>query len=230
MNNLQSSSRLGQHYTRYPNQTNVSPVNNQPLSQHGNVSQVYSQEGNQQRSLTLEPEIKYDSYEYYLVVRSEDRDTTNYPQPQSYRVPIEHDLKNIYSVELIEGYIPDQNNVTQEPYLILDIPELRDHPMISTSSVISNAFTILQMSSPVTSGYFIWFDKRTHENTVKYYRNSKAQLKHLTINIKDNLGNLFDFGDDTAGSPPNKALQNMFIFKIVVREKTHDTLNYRNVF
>jgi len=220
--------KLGQHYTRYSDQ-GYQPSNQNPFNSH-DTNTVYSQQANQQRSTTIEPEIKYSEYEYYIVVRSEDRDTTNYPQPQSYRVPIEHEIKNIHSIELIEGYVPDQNNVTREPYLVLDIPELRDHPMICTSRVISNAFTILQMSSPVTAGYFIWFDKRTHENTVKYYRNSKAQLKHLTINIRDHLGNLFNFGDDTAGSPPNKALQNMFIFKVVVREKSHDTLNYRNVY
>ena len=223
----------GQHYNRYNTPTNISTnlqySNQDAFSQH-DTSQVYSKDVNEQRSVQLEPNVKYSEYEYYIVVRSEDRDTANYPQPQSYRVPIEHTLKNIHSVELIEGYIPDQNNVTQEPYLILDIPELRDHPMISTSAAISNAFTILQMSPPVTAGYFIWFDKRTHENTIKYYRNSKAQLNFLTINIKDNQGNLFDFGDDTAGSPPNKSLQNMFIFKVVVREKSHDALNYRNVY
>ena len=225
---LHQSDNIGQHYTRYSD-PRFGAANSTQFNAH-DTQRVYSRENNQQRSLTLESDIKYDYYEYYLVVRSEDRDVTNYPQPQSYRVPIEHELKNIHSVELIEGYVPDQNNVTQEPYLVLDIPELRDHPMICTNNVISNAFTILQMSSPVTSGYFIWFDKRTHENTVKYYRNSKAQLKHLTINIRDHLGNLFNFGDDTGGSPPNKPFQNMFIFKVVVREKSHDSLNYRNVY
>jgi hypothetical protein len=225
---LHQSDSLGQHYTRYSDKQ-YKPSNQNAFNSR-DTSIVYSQQGNQQRSVTLEPEIKYEDYEYYLVVRSEDRDITNYPQPQSYRVPIEHELKNIHSIELIEGYIPDKNSVTQEPYLVLDIPELRDHPMICTDSMISNAFTLLQMSQPVSAGYFIWFDKRTHENTIKYYRNSKANLKNITINIRDHLGNLFDFGDDTVGSPPNKPLQNMFIFKVVVREKSHDALNYRNVY
>lgn len=224
---LHHSDSIGEHYKRYDD--NPWYTSNYDSFSQNDRSQVYKKENNQQRSLELEPSIKYDLYEYYIVVRSEDRDITNYPNPQSYRINLETSIKNIHSVELIEGYVPDQNSVVQEPYLLLDIPELRDHPMECVSKSVSNSFSILQMSPPVTPGYFIWFDKRTHENTIKYYRNPKARLDYLTINLRDHNGDLFNFGDDTLGTPPNKSLQNMFVFKIVVKEKSHDVLNYRSV-
>lgn len=225
--NLHNSDSLGQHYNRYLE--NPWDTSNYDSFSQNNTSQVYTQKHNQQLSLHTEPNIKYDLYDYYIVVRSEDRNLSNYPNPQSYRINLETSIKNIHSIELIEGYIPDQNNVVQEPYLLLDIPELRDHPMTCISKSISNSFSILQMSPPVTPGYFIWFDKRTHENTIKYYRNPKAQLDHLTINLLDHNGNHFNFGNDTLNSPPNKSLQNMFLFKITVKEKSHDILNYRTI-
>lgn len=225
--NLHQQYNLSDHYRRYEE----NPWN--PYNQNSSTSNAYPEahhkENNQQQSLELEPSMEYEFTEIYVVVRSEDRDLSNYPQPQTYRIDLETSIKNIHSIELIEGYIPDQNNVTQEPYLLLDIPELRDQPMECVSKHISNSFAILQMSPPVTSGYFIWFDKRTHENTIKYYKNTKARLNHLTINIRNHQGELFNFGDDTLSTPPNKSLQNMFVFKIITKEKNHNALNYRTV-
>lgn len=222
------SDQLGEHYYRYGE--NPWSASNFQQYQQNSTNQVYSPAANQQRSVALEPEIKYDYYVKYLVVRSQDRDVANYPQPQQYKINFENTgFRNIHSIELITAIIPDQNNVTQEPYLLLDIPELRDEPMDCVDTNVSNSFTMLQMAQAISSGYFISIDKRTHENIIKYYRTPKARLDHLTINIRNLDGNLFSFGDDTAGSPPNKSLQNVFIFKIVTKEKSHSTLNYRTV-
>ena len=51
----------------------------------------------------------------------------------------------------------------------------------------------------------------------------------MTITILDSAGLPFDFGTDTP-SPPNKAFQNTFIFKIVTLEKKRSVLNHRNVY
>lgn len=225
---LHNSDNLGKHYQRYTE--NPWTTSNYDSFENHNTSQVYSKQANEQKSLTLEPSIKYDFYEYYLIIRSQDRDLQNYPQPQNYRIPLETTFKNIHSIELISGYVPDQNNADQEPYILLDIPELRDNPMECINKSVANSFAILQMSPPVKDNYFIWIDKRTHENTIKYYRNPKARLDTITIQLKNTEGQLFSFGDDTAGTPPNKSLQNMFTFKIITKEKSHDTLNYRAVF
>jgi hypothetical protein len=225
--NTSQDERLGEHYTRYSNNQWI-PSNGTLLSQHS-TSQVYTTEANQQRSLILEPDVEYSTYERYLVIRSEDRDISNYPQPQNYRINMEHEFRNIDSIELITAIIPDKQNVTREPYLLLDIPELKDEPMECISSVVSNSFAILQMAPAVTSGYFISIDKRTHENVIKYYKNPKASLNSITIRILDNRGALFNFGDDTGGTPPNKEFQNMFVFKIVIKEKSHKQLNHRTV-
>jgi hypothetical protein len=216
-----------EHYQRYDD--NPWQASNQNVFVPNSYQQVHQKTHNEQLSLQQEPSIQYEYTEKYIVVRSEDRDISNYPQPQSYRIELENSIRNIHSIELIEGYIPDKNNVTQEPYLLLDIPELRDQPMECINKDIANSFAILQMSPPVTAGYFIWFDKRTHENTIKYYKNTKARINAITIHIRDHQGNLFNFGDDTSGTPPNKPFQNMFVFKIVTKEKNHDTLNYRTV-
>jgi hypothetical protein len=224
---LEQSDRLGEHYTRYST-TQFTPSNFNGFSQNS-TNQVYTTESNQQRSLLLEPDVQYDTYERFLTIRSEDRDLSNYPQPQHYRINIEHEFRNIHSIELITAIIPDQQNVTREPYLLLDIPELRDEPMECINASVSNSFAFLQMAPAISSGYFISIDKRTYENVIKYYKTPKASLNSITINILNHSGTPFSFGNDTAGTPPNKAFQNIFVFKIVIKEKSHKQLNYRTV-
>lgn len=224
-----SQERLGEHYSRYS--SNPWIASNFQQFQGHSTDQVFTPAANQQRSLVLEPSIQYDYYVKYLVIRSQDRDVANYPQPQQYRINFDNTaFRNIYSIELVSCIIPDKSNVTNEPYLLLDIPELRDEPMECVNTHVSNAFTLLQLAPAVKSGHFISIDKQTHESTIKYYHTPKARLDHLTINIKDVDGNLFDFGDDTAGSPPNKSLQNIFVFKITTREKSQAVLNQRSVY
>jgi hypothetical protein len=137
-------------------------------------------------------------------------------------------LKNITSIELIQSIIPDKNNVTDEPYLLLKLDEVKD-VMVSNNQHVSDAFAMLLLCSPSKAGAFIQIDQRVHEHTVKYFRQPKANLSKLTVTITDSYGNPFDFGND-APSPPNKSYQNTFVFKIVCLEKTRSSLNYRNVY
>jgi hypothetical protein len=196
--------------------------------QSNNFQNVYTPQFNEQYSVKQEKDIRYEEVYYYLAVSSKDRNTTDYPDVNKYTINLPKEYKNISSIELIQAIIPDQNQVTKEPYLLLKIDELED-VMASTDRNISDAFAILQLAPPTTSPHgFIQIDKRIHENTVKYYRIPKASLTRMTISITDYLGALFDFGNDS--TPIDKKLQNTFVFKITCLEKTRSELNHRNVF
>jgi hypothetical protein len=100
--------------------------------------------------------------------------------------------------------------------------------MVSNNKPIADAFAILHMAPPISPGNFINVDKKTFEHAVLNFKTPKASLSKLTISITDSDGNLFNFGDDSGG--PHKALQNMFIIKVVTLEKDRNSLNTRNVF
>lgn len=222
------SNRLGDHYNRY-SKTNYTESNINQWNQN-NYQDVYSDSFNKKHSLTSEPTIEYEEYIHYISISSKDRDRSVYPNVNHYCITLPQELKNISSVELIQGIIPAKNNVEAEPYLLLDIDELEE-VVISNDINISKSFAILQLTSPVTTGGFIQIDKRIHENTVKIYKTPRASLSKLTVSIKDYLGETFNFGNDT--SPPttiNKALQNTFIFKVVTLEKRRSDLHHRNIF
>jgi hypothetical protein len=220
------SNRLGEHYNRYSDNLFIESNQNQLNNQ--NYDLVYNNESNTQYSISQEPDLQYEKKVHYLTISSKDRNVTAYPNVNQYSIKFPNEFKNIHSIELIQAIIPDQNDVQDEPYLLLQIDEIQD-VMVSNDKNIANAFAILQLAAPTRAGTFIQIDRRIHEYTVKYYDTPKAYLSKMSITILDSTGAPFDFGTDTP-SPPNKSFQNTFIFKIVTLEKQRRVLNHRNVY
>lgn len=220
------SDRLGEHYNRYSEKNFFESNRNQYSNQNYDV--VYTNDSNSQYSVSQEPNLQYQQKIHYLTISSKDRDVTVYPNVNHYSLKFPNEFKNIHSIELIQAIIPDQNNVQNEPYLLLQVDEIQD-VMVSNDKNISNSFAILQLASPTKAGTFIQIDRRIHEYTVKCYDTPKAYLSRMTVNIVDSDGVPFNFGTDTP-SPPNKTYQNTFIFKIVTLEKQRSVLNHRNVY
>ena len=220
------SRRLGEHYDRY-SKPNFQQSNFDSFDVN-RYDKVYTQENNAQLSTKQEPNIEYENKELYLSVSSRDRNTSDYPNVNSYLVDLPYEIKNIYSIELLQAIIPDVDALANQPYLLLKIDELED-VMISNDRNISDAFAILQLSPP--SYGFIQLDKRIHENTVKYYQTPKAVLSRMTINITNYEGTLIDFGADLLpNGKPNPILQNTFIFKVITQERNRNLIQHRNIF
>lgn len=219
----QNTGRLGAHYQRYPTSSTVDEYN-QTQFQQNDYNSVYSIPP--QLSTQQEPNIEYEKVDYYVTVSSRDRDISQYSSESSYVVNFQEEFKNIHSIELIQAIVPDKNDVTNEPYLLLRIDEL-DNFMVSVDRNVSDAFAILQLCPPTATGTFIQIDKRIHENVVKVFKTPKSTLSRMTIKVTDCEGNLFDFGGT---SSLNKSFQNTFVFRIVCLEKQRSSLSHRNVF
>jgi hypothetical protein len=217
---------MGDQSNRYTRQ-NVFEYNTSQYDAN-NFQNAYSSKFNEQLSIAKEPTVVYEKVSNYLTISSKQRDIDSYPNPNHYAIPLNENFRNIHSIELLQAIIPAKNSVDAEPYLLLKIEELED-VMFSNDRNVSDAFAILQMAPPTTSGGFIQIDKRIHENTIKYFRSPKASLSKLTVTITDSDGAPFDFGDDDI-NPPAKGLQNTFVFRIVTMEKTRETLNQRNLY
>ena len=216
------SNRLGQQYNRYNGNTQYQAYISPPMNYSNNIDKDIIP-----LSIINEPEIHYTKRIDYITISSKERDIINYPSPSQYVVNLPNEFRNVHSIEIINGVIPDQNNVRHEPYLLLNIQELVD-VITSTDPIMSNSFAILHLACPITPGYFINVDKKTFEHVVLTYKTPKASLSKLTISITDSDGNLFNFGDDSSG--PLKSLQNMFVLRIITLEKNRDSLNHRNVY
>jgi hypothetical protein len=218
--------RLGAHYTRYSG--NPFAEWNTTEFEHQSYTNAHSADANNKLSIAQEPDILYEKQVHYLAISSKDRDVVAYPDVNHYVIHLPREFKNIHSIELVQAIIPDQQSVTDEPYLLLKIAEIED-VMASNDRGISDAFAILQLAPPTTTGGFIQIDKRIHENVVKFFHTPKSSLSKMTITITDESSIPFDFGAD-GPNPPMKNLQNTFVFKITCLEKKRDQIQHRNVF
>lgn len=219
---MQSSQRLGEHYNRYDylnfNESNAHKYfNNQ-------YDHVFSPEYNQKLSVIQEPDIVYDKIEHYLAISSFDRDIDNYPKSNSYSITLPKEFRNVIRIQLIESIVPNRNNISHQPYLLLNIKELEGKiPIDSMNPAISKSFAIIQLTNG--SGKFVQIDRKVHENIV-FNALQPINLSKMTITLTDYAGVPFEFGNDTGGSF-NPEYQNTLIFKIVTLEKSRKSLEYR---
>jgi hypothetical protein len=221
---MNQQNKYADHYVRYKD--NSPAESNSNNYKENNYANAFNNDFNRQLSITQEPDIQYYKREYYLVVSSKDRDVEKYPSSSQFSVRLPKEYKNIHSVELIQAIIPDKNNVTYEPYLVLTIEELVD-TMESIDSNISDSFAILMLNQAASPGKFISIDNRIHENTVLNYTTPKASLSKMTLKLTDFDGGLFSFGGDNT---LNKENQVLFVFKIIQMEKRRESLNNRKVY
>jgi hypothetical protein len=225
MSNIQSNKDgLGQHYNRYQRIDTEEYNKNQYTS--NDFKSVFSNDFNQQLSVHQEPDIKYEQRENYLIVSSADRDTNIYPSSSSFVIQLQKEYKNITSVELIQAIVPDKNNVTLEPYLLLKINEF-ENTMESNNTQIYNSFAILQVCQPTVVNSFLQIDKRIFENVTLNYRTPRASLSKITLQITDPEGTIFDFG---GFGTTTKANQCLFVFKITTSDSNRTLINNRNLY
>jgi hypothetical protein len=221
---MQDSSRLGQHYQRY-NTLNTDESNKYQFTSN-DYTNVFSNNSNQQLSIQQEPNAVYDKNEHYLIVSSEDRDVSAYPSSSNFVLNLDKEYKNITCIELIQAIVPDKNNITSEPYLLLKINEL-ENTMDSCNKQISESFAILQICNPTVAGTFLQMDKRIYENVILNYQIPKANLAKLSIKITDSQGNIFDFG---GSGTTTKDYQCLFVFRITTLDTSRKSLNNRTVY
>lgn len=178
-----------------------------------------------------QPPIVPDVEVYHaVVVSSNDRDTSVYPNPQYYRVVFDVPYRNVKRVELISAVIPNKassGSVLDQPILNVLVDELNH--MDTTNTSINKAFAVLPLKgASQTTGGFIVPELGAVFNMPREYKTPLASLSQLTISIVDLNGALFNFGSDSP--PPLLALQNVLVFRITTLEKDQKSLYQRTVF
>jgi len=136
-----------------------------------------------------------------LFVSSAQRDTVAYPSSSDFVIHLQNELKLVTSVELLKSIVPNQNNVSDEPYLILDVKELNDDTFENNGS---EGFAMLP------TGTTAFVNNTGNENDIVHFRTPK-DIFRFTIKIKDVSGNAFDFGNS---GTTTLASQPAFLFRI----------------
>ena len=164
-------------------------------------------------------------------IYSGDRNRSIFQDPNSYTIKlmdsIGKNFKNVTNIRLISGVLPDKNNITHNPFLVLKINELESLGMTGSNNALMNGSAVLQFDTPVTAGYFL--NLRTDVSVSSGHSSFSqplAELSRLTISIVDVNNRLFNFGTDTGPlSPPDISLQHLFTFEISYIVKKRELQN-----
>lgn len=169
------------------------------------------------------PQVKQEEFirkRSYILINSKDRDVARDIQPESYTINFLDSMgcifKNVESVRLISGTVPDVNNVRDEPFLLLDINELNGSysKIYSSDNQVTNIFDVVRFSNNLTSSKFVYLQP----GISNFYKPTLAKLTKLTIRFRKQDGSLFSWGDDTVF---NDVRQNSLMFEVT--ELIHNT-------
>lgn len=178
-------------------------------------------------STLIKPSTKVKKREYYITIDSRDRDRSTWPSASHFEVKCEgpsgfkganlpRKFLNVYSIELISAIYPNTNDVLDEMYLYLTIPEL-DGTFESTSLEGGKAFAKLIPSK--IHGEFIHAKTDDYEKPARVYKFPGVRLDKMTIQFKKWNGNIFDFGTDNASTnAPLNRVQTSITLKVTTLE------------
>ncbi len=132
----------------------------------------------------------------------------------SYSIPLNKDLNNVESIELVECMISD-NLFNGDYYIILEIDEVGKN-LSSNNHALNNCFTRLTKYTTIENykGKYRIYD--IPEGAFKEFKPEK-NFSSLSIRLKNSKGEILVFNRETDGNEP---LLNSFKFKFSKKEKS----------
>ena len=166
-----------------------------------------------------DPELSFELERHFLFISSSMRDRSQYPDPSNFKIELAEPLRDVVSIELSSGVLPNQGNIAGDGYLLLDIPEL-NHIKGADGSRYFGILGLQHHPSP-TREYFN-LDKSNTNDMPVVFKPAKKRLDSLTLILRHPDGSMVSFGDENATAPANLAMQTQFTFDVrtKVRKRT----------
>ena len=161
-----------------------------------------------------DPEIAYDYDRSFIFISSSSRDRTRYPDPAHFKINIPT-CRDVVSVELAAGVLPNQGGIHGDGYVLLEIPDLNH---ISNTSG-NDFFGILGLVYHPNAGYFNVDKSNVATMACTFRPTPKARLDSIEIIMRHPDGTQVLFGDEDPLAPANLANQLGFTFEIRTRVK-----------
>jgi len=161
-----------------------------------------------------DPDIPYEIERHFLFVSSNMRDVSQYPDPAQFRVELVQPFNDVVSIELSAGVMPNQGNISNDGYLLLDIPEF-NHIKTADGSKYFGILGLAYHPSPTREYYNL--DKSNTNNMPVTFKPVKRRLDSFTINLRHPDGSLVSLGNESADAPFDLTLQTSFTFEVRTR-------------
>ena len=182
----------------------------------------------------MTPELR--EYDYYIIINSNDRNVTKYPDANSFVIDfapapsgdspqkgyVDKTFSNIKSCELLNVVIFNTSssssssifNGASYPYLLLQCDELQNN-YYGTNNTISKSFAVLTNS--IDSGdykYYRIFGDSGSDTVTKVY-NPRINLTKLTTRLLLPNGNPYQFGNEFTNDTSNSCISFGFRIKTI---------------
>lgn len=142
--------------------------------------------------------IKYIQNNHRIVIRSEDRDRSIYPNPCEYHIELPCRFRNISLFEIGSIMIPNFSNT--EKYFIIQVNEIKDGVYTSSNKDICDAIALVPNSLGLNNYNYIYEkpgDTSFVKNFIKKFVDCPlASLSTITLKILKPDGNIMNFGND----------------------------------
>lgn len=170
---------------------------------------------------------RYKKKEYYVTIDSRDRDRTKWPLSSCFEVKFEpasdftgatigRKFLNVVCIELVSAIYPNTNDVLNEMYLFLTIPEI-DGMFEATNLEGTKAFA--KLVPTLVQGNYVYSYSNDCDAPVKLYKTKGVRFDKMTFQFKKWNGTLFDFGqDNTPPSLPLNSVQTSVTLKVTTIE------------
>jgi hypothetical protein len=157
--------------------------------------------------------VEYELERNFVFVSSIMRDRSKYPNSASFKIDFAQPLFEVVSIEVQSGVIPTTGGITNDGYLLLDIPEM-NHIQSATNGTKYAAILNLQYHpNPAFSN----LDKSNTNNMPIVFKPYKRKLDSLTINLRHSDESLVSFGNESPNVPFDLSKQTQFTFEVRTR-------------
>lgn len=170
--------------------------------------------------LNQDVDTLYDIERNFVFVSSVNRDRTKYPDPAYFKIDFPESYRDVVSVELSGGTLPNKANILTDGYVLLDIPDF-NHISTGNGEKIFGILNFYHHPNPD----FVNIDKQSTNDMPVVFKALKARLDSITILLRHPDGTQLFLGDENPANPANFTLQTSFIFEIHTRVKKRQGLS-----
>ena len=159
-----------------------------------------------------EPVVSYEYERQFLLVTSADRNRALYPDPANFHVTLPNIYRDILSIELYGATLPNLAGISNDAYVLMDVPELNHIVGVDGTS----HFGVLSLNRHPSNQY-LNMDRMSTSDMPVTFRPLKDKLYNMTIRLKHPDGSQVTFGSEPIGTEINMVNQVSFVFQIKIR-------------
>lgn len=171
------------------------------LLEYNTYRNNYTEPPPQPLSLSTQPE--FITEKRYVHLSSATRNRYVYTNPARFRYDLTPNLRNVKSVKVIQGTLPNITAVNTHPVIFLDID---DFNYISIQGLGIDVVAALTLESSTATG-FLNIDTKVLKCIQPPTQNMRDKVEYLTVTLRDGNGTVLTLGTENGNDPVDNSIQ-----------------------